>query len=70
MNHSGETATVLTTLFLPADLLEATDRAVQAGKAQSRDEFIAVALRHEVAVHVEPVVVEPPLDGPRLGLLE
>lgn len=49
MNYSGETGTVPTTLFLPADLLEATDRAVQAGKAQSRDEFIAVALRRELA---------------------
>jgi metal-responsive CopG/Arc/MetJ family transcriptional regulator len=43
------TRTVRTTLALPADLLEAVDRAVQAGKARSRNELIATALQHELA---------------------
>lgn len=42
--------TVRTTLALPADLLEAADRAVQAGKARSRNELVANALRRELAV--------------------
>ena len=42
--------TVRTTLALPADLLAAADRAVQAGKARSRNEFVANALRRELAV--------------------
>ena len=41
--------TVRTTLTLPAELLEATDKAVNAGKAKSRNEFVAQALRHELA---------------------
>jgi metal-responsive CopG/Arc/MetJ family transcriptional regulator len=40
---------VRTTLALPDDLLAATDRAVQEGKARSRNEFVAIALRHELA---------------------
>jgi metal-responsive CopG/Arc/MetJ family transcriptional regulator len=43
------TRTVRTTLALPADLLEAVDQAIQAGKARSRNELVAVALRHELA---------------------
>ena len=42
--------TVRTTLALPANLLEAADRAVKAGKARSRNEFVANALRRELAV--------------------
>lgn len=42
--------TVRTTLALPADLLAAADRAVQAGKARSRNEFVANALRRELAL--------------------
>lgn len=38
-----------TTIKLPADLLEATDKAVREGKAKSRNEFIARALRRELA---------------------
>ena len=41
--------TVRTTLTLPAELLEATDRAVREGKAKSRNEFVALALRRELA---------------------
>jgi Arc/MetJ-type ribon-helix-helix transcriptional regulator len=37
-----------TTLSLPVRLLEATDRAVKEGKAKSRNEFIAQALRREL----------------------
>jgi metal-responsive CopG/Arc/MetJ family transcriptional regulator len=43
------TRTVRATLAFPADLLEAVDQAVQAGKARSRNEFVARALRHELA---------------------
>ena len=41
--------TVRTTLALPADLLEATDKAVREGKARSRNELVAEALRRELA---------------------
>jgi metal-responsive CopG/Arc/MetJ family transcriptional regulator len=41
--------TIRTTVALPADLLEAVDQAVGAGKARSRNELIAIALRHELA---------------------
>lgn len=41
--------TVRTTLTLPSELLEATDLAVSQGKTKSRNEFIAQALRHELA---------------------
>ena len=43
------TRTVRTTLALPADLLQAIDQAVQAGKARNRNELVATALRHELA---------------------
>ena len=49
MSHSRQPSTVRTTLSLPADLLEATDQAVRAGKVRSRNEFVAMALRHELA---------------------
>ncbi|MBW4627740.1 MAG: ribbon-helix-helix domain-containing protein [Brasilonema octagenarum HA4186-MV1] len=45
MNHQ----TVRTTLTLPSELLEATDKVVQEGKAKSRNEFVAQALRRELA---------------------
>jgi metal-responsive CopG/Arc/MetJ family transcriptional regulator len=41
--------TVRTTLVIPADLLAAIDQAVQAGHARSRNEFVALALRRELA---------------------
>ncbi|MEH1850585.1 MAG: ribbon-helix-helix domain-containing protein [Nostoc sp.] len=44
-----EQQTVRTTLTLPKDLLEATDKAVQSGKARSRNEFVTRALRRELA---------------------
>ncbi|MBD2434284.1 MULTISPECIES: ribbon-helix-helix domain-containing protein [Fischerella] len=44
-----ENSTVRTTLTLPGELLEATDRAVKEGKAKSRNDFIARAIRHELA---------------------
>src|SRR5258707_3059229 len=40
---------VRTTLTLPADLLAAADRAVQNGKANSRNALVAAALRRELA---------------------
>jgi metal-responsive CopG/Arc/MetJ family transcriptional regulator len=42
-----ENRNVRTTLTLPAELLEATDRAVREGKARSRNKFVALALRRE-----------------------
>ncbi|BAY42504.1 hypothetical protein SAMD00079811_00810 [Scytonema sp. HK-05] len=41
--------TVRTTLTLPSELLEATDKAVREGKAKSRNELVAQALRRELA---------------------
>lgn len=38
-----------TTVSLPADLLEAADRAVRGGSAKSRAELLARALRRELA---------------------
>ena len=38
-----------TTLALPADLLAAVDKLVEEGRATSRDDLIANALRREVA---------------------
>jgi metal-responsive CopG/Arc/MetJ family transcriptional regulator len=42
--------TIRTTLTLPIELLEATDRAVSEGKAKSRNEFVARAIRNQLAV--------------------
>jgi metal-responsive CopG/Arc/MetJ family transcriptional regulator len=44
-----EDHSVPTTLNLPSDILAATDRVVHSGKAKSRDEFVVLALRHELA---------------------
>jgi metal-responsive CopG/Arc/MetJ family transcriptional regulator len=41
--------TIEAKIRLPANLLEATDRAVNQGKAKSRDEFIMRAIRRELA---------------------
>ena len=41
--------TIRTTLALPADLLEAVDRLIEQGKARSRNDLIAHALRRELA---------------------
>lgn len=41
--------TVRTTLTLPAKLLEDTDLAVNQGKAKSRNDFVAQALRNELS---------------------
>jgi metal-responsive CopG/Arc/MetJ family transcriptional regulator len=40
---------VRTTLALPSELLEASDKAVSQGKAKSHNKFVAQALRHELA---------------------
>jgi metal-responsive CopG/Arc/MetJ family transcriptional regulator len=40
--------TVRTTITLPAELLAAADQAVSQGKANSRNEFVAQALTHEL----------------------
>jgi len=45
-----KTETVRTTLTIPRELLEATDKAVLEGKAKSRNDFVAQALRRELAV--------------------
>lgn len=41
--------TIEAKIRLPANLLEATDKAVSQGKAKSRDEFIMRAIRRELA---------------------
>jgi len=41
--------TVSATILLPVDLLTAMDTLIEQGKAESRDELMSVALRHEVA---------------------
>jgi metal-responsive CopG/Arc/MetJ family transcriptional regulator len=41
--------TIKTQICLPSHLLEATDKAVQQGKAKSRDEFIIQAICRELA---------------------
>ena len=38
-----------TTISLPADLLEAVDRAVRAGRSRSRNEFVSDAVRSALA---------------------
>lgn len=45
-----KTETVRTTLTIPRELLEATDKAVMEGKAKNRNDFVAQALRRELAV--------------------
>ena len=40
---------VRTTITLPLQLLKATDKAVAEGKAKNRNEFVAQALRRELA---------------------
>jgi Arc/MetJ-type ribon-helix-helix transcriptional regulator len=40
---------VRTTLTLPVELVEAADQAVRAGRARSRSELVAAALRRELA---------------------
>lgn len=42
------TTTGTITVNLPADLSQAIEQAVRAGIAKSRDEFILLALRHEL----------------------
>ncbi|MEA5616919.1 ribbon-helix-helix domain-containing protein [Cronbergia sp. UHCC 0137] len=42
--------TIRTTLTIPRELLEATDKAVLEGKAKSRNDFVVQALRRELAV--------------------
>jgi metal-responsive CopG/Arc/MetJ family transcriptional regulator len=42
---------VRTTFALPSDLLEAVDAVVQAGQTASRSEFLALALRNQLAAY-------------------
>ncbi|HLP90735.1 MAG TPA: ribbon-helix-helix domain-containing protein [Nostocaceae cyanobacterium] len=41
--------TIRTTLTIPRELLEATDKAVLEGKAKSRNDFVVQALKRELA---------------------
>lgn len=52
-------ATGSITVNLPADLLQAIDRAVRAGIAKSRNELILLALGHELKAckHVDEIEV-------------
>ena len=43
------TARVRTTVAIPEDLLQAVDAVVQAGRAKSRNEFLALALENQLA---------------------
>ena len=43
------TQTVRTTITLPADLVDAADRAVREGRARSRNDLLIAALRRELA---------------------
>jgi metal-responsive CopG/Arc/MetJ family transcriptional regulator len=47
--HGMKAETVRTTLTIPRELLEATDKAVLEGKAKSRNDFVVQALRRELA---------------------
>ena len=42
--------TIRTTLTIPKELLEATDKAVLDGKAKSRNDFVVQALKRELAM--------------------
>ncbi|GBF86433.1 hypothetical protein AsFPU3_3504 [Aphanothece sacrum FPU3] len=48
-HHIMTQPTVRTTITLPEELLKATDLMITQGKVKSRNEFIAQALRHELA---------------------
>jgi metal-responsive CopG/Arc/MetJ family transcriptional regulator len=50
------TRIVRTTVALPADLLEAADNAIRDGKARSRNELVAAALRRELAAEERTAV--------------
>ncbi len=44
-----ENSSIRTTLTLPAELVQAADSAVSKGKAKSRNDFVARAIRNELA---------------------
>ena len=48
MSNSKQSGVVRTTLSIPADLLEATNQMVKVGCARSRNEFVEMALLHEI----------------------
>ena len=54
--------TVRTTIALPEQLLNAVDRAVLEGKAKSRNELLATAVRHELAA-LERVTIDAEFAG-------
>ena len=54
--------TVRTTITLPWDLIEAADKAIRDGKVKSRNELIAVSLRHELAL-LERVSLDAAFSG-------
>ena len=51
MKQFTNTGVVRTTLAIPTELIVAIDQAVRDGKARSRSEFVALALRHELAAY-------------------
>ncbi len=51
-----------TTLTIPADLLDAADRAIQHGYARSRNDLIAIALRRELAAR-ERAAIDAAFEG-------
>lgn len=50
--------TIRTTITLPEELVRATDLIVRQGKAKSRNEFIAQALRYKLAA-LKRAEIEP-----------
>lgn len=56
------TSTIRTTLALPEDVLRAVDQLVAQGKARSRNDLVAVALRHELAA-IERAAIDADLAG-------
>lgn len=53
---------VRTTISLPEELLEATDRAIREGKARSRNDFLSIAPRHELAA-LEQARIDEAFEG-------
>lgn len=54
--------TTRTTIALPTELLEAADRAVREGKARSRNDLLAAALRRELAAR-ERTAIDAAFEG-------
>lgn len=56
------TNSIRTTLALPGDILDAVDQMVRQGEAHSRNEFVAYALRRELA-RLERIAIDEAFAG-------